>query len=629
MTAEIVEVRDTPIKDDVEENLAEYSDSEEENELPLVTVGNVPREWYDDLEHLGYNLDGVAVRKRKQGDALDKFLEENPYTVYDPLMDRDVKLSKEQMDVIERLRGKRYPDAEFDEEGFYADTPKEKHPFGNPLNPPKNSFIPSKWENKAVLRILYGLQNGWYRVKKEEPKQSVYLAWNDNEEETRRRSTGFIAAPKERRPGHAESYNPPSEYVPTQEELDSWEEMDDEDRPHNFIPAKYDCLRRVPGYENFAKERYSRCLDLFLCPRIIKEKLHIDPESLVPKLPSPSALKPFPTYLAITFKGHTEAISSISISPCGQWIASGSEDHTVRIWEIDTGRCIKSFEMENEIRKVQFNPNKHVSVLAVVCEESVTFMPVFVKNEEINNTLKDVIRRIPSEEKPFCKWHVDVENYIVTIKLGGLLRYFDWHLKGDYFVTVREEAVKTAVLVHRFSLGSSQNPFPKSKGLIQAANFHPTRPYLFVATKTNVRLYDLSSQLLLKKIKSPIQWISDIAIHPSGDHIILGGYDRRVCWYDMDMTSTPYKTLKYHERAVKTVDFHSRYPLMLTGSQDGSVHIFHSMVYDDLNQQPFIVPLKVLKVTNGGDNAVTSAAWHPREPWLIAAGSDNVLRLYT
>ncbi|KAF9271506.1 hypothetical protein BGZ88_006037 [Linnemannia elongata] len=35
---------------------------------------------------------------------------------------------------------------------------------------------------------------------------------------------------------------------------------------------------------------------------------------------------------AIELRGHTEAVYCIAYSPCGGWIASGSEDRTVRVW---------------------------------------------------------------------------------------------------------------------------------------------------------------------------------------------------------------------------------------------------------------------------------------------------------
>ena len=52
-----------------------------------------------------------------------------------------------------------------------------------------------------------------------------------------------MPAPKVPPPGHAYSYNPPEEYLPSEKELEEWKEMDPEDRPHgHFVPKKFDNL---------------------------------------------------------------------------------------------------------------------------------------------------------------------------------------------------------------------------------------------------------------------------------------------------------------------------------------------------------------------------------------------------
>jgi ribosome biogenesis protein ERB1 len=43
-------------------------------------IGNIPLHWYDDLPHVGYDIDGKKVLKPARGDELDKFLK----TVDDP-----------------------------------------------------------------------------------------------------------------------------------------------------------------------------------------------------------------------------------------------------------------------------------------------------------------------------------------------------------------------------------------------------------------------------------------------------------------------------------------------------------------------------------------------------------------
>lgn len=70
-----------------------------------------------------------------------------------------------------------------------------------------------------------------------------------------------------------QSYNPPAEYLPTQEEIEEWENTAPEDRKRNFLPQKYSSLRLVPRYDNYIQERFERCLDLYLCPRARKTRV--------------------------------------------------------------------------------------------------------------------------------------------------------------------------------------------------------------------------------------------------------------------------------------------------------------------------------------------------------------------
>ena len=39
------------------------------------TIGNVPLEWYEEHDHIGYDITGNKILKPAAGDALDNFLE--------------------------------------------------------------------------------------------------------------------------------------------------------------------------------------------------------------------------------------------------------------------------------------------------------------------------------------------------------------------------------------------------------------------------------------------------------------------------------------------------------------------------------------------------------------------------
>lgn len=214
------------------------------------------------------------------------------------------------------------------------------------------------------MKIVRAIRQG--RILPNRPKTAsgapqFYAIWNEDP------STGPAPAPapKPTLPGNSESYNPPEEYLPTPEERKKWEETDPEDREREFMPQKYAALRLVPAYDSFIKERFSRQLDLYLAPRVQRVKLRIDPESLIPKLPSPSSLRPFPVYRSLQVPHEEVRTRAISVSPDGAWVVSGDESGLVRLWEVIVGKEVKRWKFKGKVGSVEWCPRMDVSFFAV------------------------------------------------------------------------------------------------------------------------------------------------------------------------------------------------------------------------------------------------------------------------
>lgn len=60
---------------------------------------------------------------------------------------------------------------------------------------------------------------------------------------------------------------------------------------------------------------------------------------------------------------------------------------------------------------------------------------------------------------------------------------------------------------------------------------------------------------------------------------LICAQDKRLAWFDMDLSDKPYRALRYHARALRAVAVHRSYPLFASASDDGAVHVFHGMVY--------------------------------------------------
>ena len=56
------------------------SSDEEEIALDEITVGDVPMHWYDEYEHIGYNIEGEKIARPARKDQLDAFLDREDKT---------------------------------------------------------------------------------------------------------------------------------------------------------------------------------------------------------------------------------------------------------------------------------------------------------------------------------------------------------------------------------------------------------------------------------------------------------------------------------------------------------------------------------------------------------------------
>ncbi|CAG4933037.1 unnamed protein product [Parnassius apollo] len=649
-----------PVQEKDEYESGDTSDEEER----VNTAGAVPSWWYDEYEHVGYDVEGRRIARPPRRDRIDEFLRkcEDPEfwrTVRDPGTGQDIILSKQDLELIARIREGRVPNPEHDEYQPWVEW-FSREVLATPLRAfpeHKRSFLPSREEQRHVSRIVHALKMGWMKTRKqiaEERKKNkehkFYDLWGSSagvgEGEGTRGVQRHVPAPRRAPPGHAESYNPPPEYLLDAKEMKEWNKLQQTPwkRKYTFLPQRHGALREVAAYERFTRERFLRCLDLYLAPRAIKMRLTISPEDLVPKLPSPRDLQPFPTTEVLKFTGHTDLVRSIDFDPSGQYVVSGSDDGTVKIWETSSGRCLRTLALGCAVSRVAWTPAAGLSLLAAAAGTRLLLLNpgAGVGAHRVAQRTDDLLADPPpardvvmDERTAACvQWEAaDAAQWargvrVVVTHFKPLL-HLSWHARGDYLAATVEDGGARGVLVHQLSRRRSQLPFRRAPGRLQCAVFHPHRPLLFVATQRVVRVYDLVKQELVRKLLAGAQWISSLALHPAGDNLLVASYDRKCMWFDLELSSKPYQTLRLHGGAVRAVAFHPRYPLFASAGDDRYIVVSHGMVYNDLLQNPLLVPLKQLRAPEPrGELCVLDVRFHPAQPWLLAAAADHSLRLY-
>jgi ribosome biogenesis protein ERB1 len=698
-------------------------DLSSDDEAPKNTVGNVPLAWYAEESHIGYDLSGQRIARGKGKDGIDQFLasQDNPHhkwTIYDEDNDEEVVLSKRDVLILRRIRDSGFAHPEFEAYQDFVDTGEvEIHPLHSGPEP-KRRFLPSKHEAARVNRIAKALKAGTYVVKTKplaSEEAPVYLLWGADGcaigvGGLDKYAPPPLPAPRPPPPGHAASYNPPPEYLLSAEEEAAMLALPISQRPLNFVPKRFSALRAVPLYAAGVREAFERCLDLYLCPRAVGKRLAMDPEQLLPQLPDPAALRPFPCAQAHLFEGGPGGRTrALSCDPSGAWLVTGGEAGVVALWDIATGRCVRHWTLGAPIYALAWNPNRCIHLVAVAFEDKVGFLypGTALSQEAVAATFGALSSSSSSsggmaeegegeeeeeEEEEEGGEGSDSEDgeervgeggkvksggassalevtKVRTSKWGKLagglecaedllpprpgqdsgvkrgfstgialcvshfepVRKLAWHGKGDYLAAATPSAPTGQVMVHQLSQKKSLCPFAKNLGQVQAVQWHPTKPLLHVANQRTIKVYDLVEGALRSKLEAGVQWISSLDVHPGGEHVVAGSYDHKTVWFDTELGTTPYKTLRYHGAGVRRAAFHQGgYPLMATCSDDGTLHVFHARVFPgDYSQNPVIVPVKILRGHAVAEGlGVLDFIWHPTQPWIVSTGADGKVILW-
>ncbi|MEO5332027.1 MAG: NB-ARC domain-containing protein [Magnetococcus sp. YQC-5] len=67
------------------------------------------------------------------------------------------------------------------------------------------------------------------------------------------------------------------------------------------------------------------------------------------------------------FKGHKALIYGLAIHPEKNWAATASEDHTLKIWDLETKACLMTFHANDHLSKCAFHPTEPIIAVTGGC----------------------------------------------------------------------------------------------------------------------------------------------------------------------------------------------------------------------------------------------------------------------
>ncbi|MFN7216626.1 NACHT and WD repeat domain-containing protein [Microcystis sp.] len=249
-----------------------------------------------------------------------------------------------------------------------------------------------------------------------------------------------------------------------------------------------------------------------------------------------------------TLTGHNGIVNSVSFSSDGKTLASDSSDNTIKLWNVETGKEIRTLSGHNDIvRSVSFSPDGKT-----LATGSGNFL------SSSDNTIK--------------LWNVETGKEIRT-------------LKGH----------DSAVISVSFS--------PDGKTLVSGSN------------DSTIKLWNVETGQEIRTLKGHDISVNSVNFSPDGKTLVSGSHDKTIKLWNVE-TGKEIRTLKGHDSSVISVNFSPDGKTLVSGSWDGTIKLWNVETGQEI------------RTLKGHDSAVYSVNFSPDGKTLVSGSDDNTIKLW-
>lgn len=325
-----------------------------------------------------------------------------------------------------------------------------------------------------------------------------------------------------------------------------------------------------------------------------------------------------------TLKGHSELVYSVAFSPDGKYLVTGSFDNTLKLWEVATGKEIKTFA----------GPGGHKKMVL-----SVSFSPdgQMVASGGADNTLKvwDVPVSTPQRSVPGGETATAVSPDGSKVAGGGKdgsVRIFNQADGKELFKLAGHQGPITGlsfnangqVLVSAGTDGTVRFWNAANGQAIAVVGAHAGPVQGVVFSPGNQGVYSVGTQGLLKfwpvnppgtkKLPDHGGDVTALALSNDGNQVITGGADKVV--RHSQANGNQVRVLPGANAQVASVAIAANNSLIAAGTADNRLLLWNAPDGKPLADVP----------AHGGP--VRSLAFHPNNAQLATAGEDGLVKFW-
>jgi WD40 repeat protein len=280
--------------------------------------------------------------------------------------------------------------------------------------------------------------------------------------------------------------------------------------------------------------------------------------------------------------GHTSWILSVDWHPNGQWLMSSSDDQTIRIWDINTGRCLNILQVH---------------------QRSVWWAAWSPDGSQIASGSSDQTIRIWDATTGTCGQTLEGHQ--------GLVYCVAWSPNGRLLASSSEDQT---IRLWDVLQGKCLQTLTPDRSWVRRVAWSPDGTML-ASTSADLRLWDGQTGRLLRTLDSHSIWIDSLAWSPDSQTLASGNSDCTLKVWNAQ-TGECLHTLQGHQDLSWALSWSLDGQTLASGSLDQTVRLWN------------VETGQCRHVLQGYTNSIRGLTWSPDGQLLASSGSEKTIRIW-
>jgi len=327
-----------------------------------------------------------------------------------------------------------------------------------------------------------------------------------------------------------------------------------------------------------------------------------------------------------TLNGHSKPVASVSFSPDGKTLASGSYNNIIKLWDITTGKEIRTLQgHSSSVLSVSFSPDG--KTLASGSYDNTIKLWDITTGKEIR-TLQghsDLVRsvRFSPDGNTLASGSGDKTIKLWDITTGKEIRTLEGHSEGFWSVSFTPDGKTLAsgnddktIKLWDITTGKEIRTLQGHSNAVLNVSFSPDGKTLASGSEDNtIKLWDIITGKEILTLKGHSEALRSVSFTPDGKTLASGSYDHTIKLWDVT-TSMEIPTLNGHSDLVDSVSFSPDGKTLASGSDDYTIKLWD------------ITTGKEIRTLQGHSSWVRSVSFSPDGNTLASGSGDKTIKLW-